>query len=117
MRGAATKSEKTRAGHRLTGCILPPTRENGILALVCPYAAFPCAKSLSNRNLAVQIEPEKGWAYVAVGLSEGLVGDKQSALAPSTTPTAQSSLVHSQAPAAEQHCRGLNSATAWRVTF
>jgi len=44
-------------------------------------AAFHCAKFVY-LILAVEIEPEKGRAYVAVGLSEGAIGDKLSAIPP-----------------------------------
>ena len=43
---------------------------------------FPLREEFVYLRLAIEIEPEKDRAYVAVGLSEGLVGDKQSAIPP-----------------------------------
>src|SRR5579863_10512746 len=43
---------------------------------------LPLGEELVHLSLAVEIEPEKDWAYVAVGLSEGAIGDKQSAIPP-----------------------------------
>src|ERR1041385_8438221 len=43
---------------------------------------LPLCEEFVHFNLAVEIEPEKDRAYVAVGLSEGAIGDKQSAIPP-----------------------------------
>src|ERR1700738_798172 len=40
--------------------------------------ALPLCEEFVDLSLAVEIEPEKDRAYVAVGLSEGAIGDKQS---------------------------------------
>ena len=41
---------------------------------------LPLCEEFVYLGLAIEIEPEKDRAYVAVGLSEGFVGDKQSAI-------------------------------------
>src|ERR1700730_7259931 len=43
---------------------------------------LPLCEEFVHLSLAVEIEPEKNRAYVAVGLSEGAIGDKQSATPP-----------------------------------
>src|SRR6266550_5999131 len=43
---------------------------------------LPLCEELVHLSLAVEIEPEKDRAYVAVGLAEGAIGDKQSAIPP-----------------------------------
>jgi hypothetical protein len=43
---------------------------------------LPLCEEFVHLSLAVEIEPEKDRAYVAVGLSEGAIGDKQSAIPP-----------------------------------
>src|ERR1022692_4581895 len=40
----------------------------------------PLCEEFVYLGIAIEIEPEKDRAFVAVGLSEGLVGDKQSAI-------------------------------------
>src|SRR5262245_58946125 len=41
---------------------------------------LPLCEEFVYLSLAVEIEPEKHWACVAVRLSEGAIGDKQSAI-------------------------------------
>ena len=43
---------------------------------------LPLYEEFVHLSLAVEIEPEKDRAYVAIGLSEGAIGDKQSAIPP-----------------------------------
>jgi hypothetical protein len=43
---------------------------------------LPVCEEFVYLSLAIEIEPEKDKAYVAVGLSEGPIGDKQSAIPP-----------------------------------
>ena len=43
---------------------------------------LPLCEEFVDLSLAVEIEPEKDRAYVAVGLAEGAIGDKQSAIPP-----------------------------------
>ena len=43
---------------------------------------LPLCEEFVHLSLAVEIKPEKDRAYVAVGLSEGAIGDKQSAIPP-----------------------------------
>src|SRR5687768_1005298 len=43
---------------------------------------LPLCEELVHLSLAVKIEPENDRAYVAVGLPEGAIGDKQSAIPP-----------------------------------
>src|SRR5271170_2797266 len=43
---------------------------------------LPLCEELVDLSLAVEIEPENDRAYVAVGLTEGAIGDKQSAVTP-----------------------------------
>src|SRR5271165_2448141 len=43
---------------------------------------LPLCEEFVHLSLAAEIEPEKDRAYVAVGLSEGAIGDKQSAIPP-----------------------------------
>jgi hypothetical protein len=43
---------------------------------------LPLCEEFVHFSLAVEIEPEKDRAYVAVGLPEGAIGDKQPAIPP-----------------------------------
>src|SRR6266853_6983436 len=43
---------------------------------------LPLREEFVHLSLAVEVEPEKDRAYVAIGLSEGAIGDKQSAIPP-----------------------------------
>jgi len=43
---------------------------------------LPLCEEFVDLSLAIEIEPEKDRAYVAVGLAEGAIGDKQSAIPP-----------------------------------
>jgi hypothetical protein len=43
---------------------------------------LPSCEELVHLSLAVEIEPEKNRARVAVGLSEGTIGEKQSTIPP-----------------------------------
>src|SRR5437899_2954405 len=43
---------------------------------------LPLCEEFVHLSLAVEIEPKKDRAHVAVGLSEGAIGDKQSAIPP-----------------------------------
>ena len=43
---------------------------------------LPLCEEFVHLSLALEIEPEKDWACVAIRLSEGAIGDKQSAIPP-----------------------------------